>query len=110
MSATIQVRCEQSGDPQEFAVTVRENQSETRHRVTMSLEACRRLSGGLHTPEAVIDAAFRFLVDREPKESILPRFDISVISRYFPDFERELPRYLAAEKVSGRALASRSKN
>ena len=40
-------------------------------------------------------AAFRFLLDREPKESILRRFDVAVISRYFPEFERELPRYLA---------------
>ena len=36
----------------------------------------------------------RFLLDREPKESILGRFDVTVISRYFPEFERELPHYL----------------
>ena len=42
-----------------------------------------------------IEAAFRFLLDREPKESILGRFDVMVIKRYFPEFERELPRYLA---------------
>jgi hypothetical protein len=35
------------------------------------------------------------LLDREPKESILGRFDVTVISRYFPEFERELPRYLS---------------
>ena len=27
------------------------------------------------------------LLEREPKESILGRFDVSVIGRYFPDFE-----------------------
>jgi hypothetical protein len=32
----------------------------------------------------MIEAAFRFLLAREPKESILARFDVSVISRYFP--------------------------
>jgi hypothetical protein len=47
------------------------------------------------TPENFIKAAFRFLLDREPKESILRQFDITVISRYFPEFERELPRYLS---------------
>ena len=31
----------------------------------------------------------------DPKESILGRFDVTVISRYFPEFERELPRYLS---------------
>jgi hypothetical protein len=35
------------------------------------------------------------LLDREPKESILGSFDVTVISRYFPEFERELPNYLS---------------
>jgi len=35
------------------------------------------------------------LLDREPKESILRRFDVTEISRYFPEFERELPHYLS---------------
>jgi hypothetical protein len=35
------------------------------------------------------------LLDREPKESILGHFDVTVISRYFPVFDRELPRYLS---------------
>ena len=67
---------------------------ESRHRVTVSKATCERLTAGLHPPEHCIEAAFRFLLDREPKESILARFDVSVISRYFPEFERELPSYL----------------
>jgi hypothetical protein len=27
------------------------------------------------------------LLEREPKEAILRRFDVSVIGRYFPEFE-----------------------
>jgi hypothetical protein len=77
-----------------FDVVVREGKGETKHRVTMAKAMYERLAGGKHTPEAVIDAAFRFLLEREPKESILARFDVSVISRYFPEFERELPNYL----------------
>ena len=50
---------------------------------------------GTHTPERCIAAAFQFLLDREPQQSILLRFDITVISRYFPEFERDLPRYLS---------------
>lgn len=41
-------------------------------------------------------AAFRFLLDREPASSILGRFDVTVIGRYFPEFEAELPGYLPA--------------
>jgi hypothetical protein len=50
---------------------------------------------GTRAPEHCIEAALQFLLDREPQESILRRFDITVISRYFPEFERELPRYLS---------------
>jgi hypothetical protein len=35
------------------------------------------------------------LLDREPKESILRHFDVTAISSYFPEFEREMPRYLS---------------
>jgi len=55
----------------------------------------QRLTAGRDTPERCIDATFWFLLDRESKESILSRFDVTVISRYFPEFERELPRYLS---------------
>ena len=83
------------GDPLEFEVIVRVGTGETRHHITMARDACKRLTMGTHTPERCIEAAFQFLLDREPRESILRRFDITVISVYFPDFERELPRYLS---------------
>lgn len=85
-----------SGDPLEFEVVVREGAGETKHRVTMSKNLCARLAGGRFTPEQCIEASFRFLLDREPKESILRSFDVAVISRYFPEYERELPHYLAS--------------
>src|SRR6516162_3810368 len=65
------------------------------HHVTMSREMCERLTAGKHTPERCLEAAFRFLLDREPKESILRRFDVTAVSRYFPEFEREMPRYFS---------------
>lgn len=76
-----------------FDVVVRDT-SETRHRVTMSRELAERLGGGVFDAEQCLDAAFRFLLDREPKEQILGRFDVGVISLYFPEFARELPKYL----------------
>ena len=91
----IQVRSTGDGDPLAFEVVVREGKGETRHQVTMSRETCERLTGGKHAPERLIEAAFRFLLDREPKESILGRFDVTIIARYFPEFERALPRYLS---------------
>jgi hypothetical protein len=93
--AMIEVRRISEGVPLDFEVVVREGEGETRHHVTMSREMCERLTAGKHTPERCLEAAFRFLLDREPKESILGRFDVTVISRYFPEFERELPHYLS---------------
>ena len=95
MTSVIEVRQTTSGDALAFQVAIHEGDSETRHRVTVARETCERLTGGKQAPERLIEAAFRFLLDREPKESILRGFDVTIISRYFPEFERELPRYLA---------------
>jgi hypothetical protein len=89
----IEVKRTCGGDRLEFEVIVRDGGSETRHIVTMAREMHESLAPG-GAEERCIEAAFRFLLDREPKEAILRRFDVSVISRYFPEFERELPRYL----------------
>ena len=90
----IEVETVSSGDPYEFDVSVREGGSATRHRVTLSEDTYRELTDGGPDPARVIEAAFQFLLDREPKESILSRFDVTVISRYFPEFEREIGDYL----------------
>lgn len=89
----IEVKRTKDGDPLEFAVVVREQNGASHHQVTIARTTLERLREG-RTPERMVEAAFRFLLDREPKESILSRFDVSVIARYFPEFERELPRYL----------------
>jgi hypothetical protein len=83
-----------NGEPLEFEVVVREIGSESRHHVTVGRETCNRLTAGRYTPERCLEAVFQFLLEREPKESILGRFNVDVISQYFPEFERELPHYL----------------
>ncbi len=76
-----------------FRVTVHEGGGATTHEVTDEDDAIGRL-GGTAEGEAFVEAAFRFLLDREPKESILGRFDVRVISRYFPEFEERIDEYL----------------
>jgi hypothetical protein len=93
----IEVTSQGGGDPLTFAVVVREADGQTRHAVTLKAADHARLAKDA-TPEALIEAAFAFLLDREPKEAILSRFDVSVISRYFPEFAKELPRYLTARR------------
>lgn len=93
--AIIDVKRTADSDVLEFDIVVREGEGESRHHVTMTRAVAERLTAGHHTPERCIEAAFRFLLDREPKDSILGTFDVTVIARYFPEFERELPRYLS---------------
>ncbi|HUG46730.1 MAG TPA: hypothetical protein VMK31_09520 [Sphingomicrobium sp.] len=81
-----------SGDPLEFEVAVTEGGTISRHSVTIAAGDYRRLAGG-KAPDRLVEAAFRFLLDREPKESILRNFDLSLIETYFPEFESKLPDY-----------------
>ena len=89
----IEVKRIGGGDPVRFEVAVTGGGTTTRHEVTLSASDYERLAKG-HAAVDLIEAAFRFLLDRELKESILRRFDVNVIGSYFPEFERELPRYL----------------
>lgn len=97
----IEVRQTSHSDTLAFDVVIRESGNETRHQVTMSMADHHRLATGSCPPAHCVEAAFRFLLDREPKEAILSRFDISVISRYFPEFETELPGYIAHGASAG---------
>jgi len=94
----IEIRRTGGGDPLAFQVTIRDAAGASSHAVTLSRQDYERLTAGRHTPEQFINAAFRFLLDREPKEVILRRFDISVIATYFPELEQALPRYLAGSQ------------
>jgi hypothetical protein len=81
--------------PATFDVVVWEAGSESRHRVAVpAADAERWARLGAHAAEGV-EAAIRFLLDREPKELIFAAFDIDVIRRYFPEFDDALPSYLA---------------
>ena len=91
MAAKIEV---EASAKSEYRVRVVEAGTETSHRVTLSPEDYDRLAGGKVTPEDLVRRSFEFLLEREPKESILSRFDLPVIGRYFPEYEREIKRRL----------------
>ncbi|PJE50484.1 MAG: hypothetical protein COV29_03695 [Candidatus Yanofskybacteria bacterium CG10_big_fil_rev_8_21_14_0_10_36_16] len=42
------------------------------------------------TPEELVQESFRFLLEREPKESILSQFNLQTIQRYFPEYENTI--------------------
>lgn len=91
MAASVTV---ESSATNEFRVRVREGSSETTHVVTLSDTDCARLTAGRISAAELVRRSFEFLLEREPKESILSRFDLRVIARYFPEYEAEMQRRL----------------
>jgi hypothetical protein len=79
-------------DASRFRVTVSDDSGRTEHDVTVSLSDLERLGGNFRSLDEFVRASFEFLLAREPKESILPSFDVAEISRYFPRFEEEMAR------------------
>jgi hypothetical protein len=76
----------------EFAVVVEEEGSKTQHIVSLDDDYYYLLTQGKLGKEGLIRKSFQFLLEREPKESILSRFNLKVIRSYFPEFEREITK------------------
>jgi len=87
MAAKIEV---EKFDGSHFRVRVIEAGSVSTHQVTLDPKTRAKLAGDAVEAEELIRKSFEFLLEREPKESILSRFDVSVIGRYFPDYEKEI--------------------
>jgi len=92
--AEIEVETSEHDESYQFQVTVREGRGETRHRVTLKKSDYGQLAGAKASPEALVEESFRFLLEREPKESILRSFDLTVIGRYFPEYRRDIAQRL----------------
>ena len=90
----VEVAVTVAGEGWDCLVTVR-NGRETLYRVRVSRADLARLVPGASDPVGLVEASFAFLLEREPKESILREFDLPVIGRYFPEYEREIVHRLA---------------
>jgi hypothetical protein len=69
-------------------VTVSDGASFTEHEVSISQADLNRYGADSTSLVALVSEAFAFLLEREPKESILRKFAISDIETYFPEFGR----------------------
>ncbi len=58
----------------------------TEHEVTATPAAVGRIRRDTETTEETVARAVRFLLEREPPSSILRRFALEDIARYFPEF------------------------
>ncbi len=62
----------------------------TSHNVGVPAGYPDSLGCGHVAPEELVRASFEFLLEREPASSILRKFSLHVISRYFPDYPAEI--------------------
>ena len=91
MSRRVDVeRIDAEGDHERYAVRLNGHAYE----VTV-LASDRAELAPATSAEALVRESFVFLLERESPESILPRFDLSVIQRYFPEYRGEIKRRLA---------------
>jgi len=81
---------------QEFTVKVGEKGVSKEYDVGLDDEYWQDLTGGKIAKEELIKKSFEFLLEREPKESILSRFNLRIINQYFPEFEEEIRTYRSA--------------
>lgn len=86
----VEVQCEPTGTGWRCRVTVEAGSGTTAHDVTVALADVERFAAGAEAAqvERLIHDTFGFLLEREPKESILRQFDLSVVERYFPEYPR----------------------
>ena len=75
-----------------YEVSVFDAGKRHKYDVTLSFQDYDLWSHGTLPPSTVVEKAFRFLLEREPASSIMSKFDCSVIRRYFPEVDKELPK------------------
>jgi hypothetical protein len=90
----VTVHAEAKGDEWVCEVRVDQAGQRTRHVVTVKHGDLDRWAGGTQREdvESLVARSFDFLLEREPPGSILTAFDLSVIRRYFPEYDAEFKR------------------
>ena len=79
---------------EEFMVKVEEGGSSKEYVVTLEDSYYQDLTQGKITQEELIEKSFKFLLERESKESIFSKLNLKIIKGYFPEFEEEMRRVI----------------
>ncbi len=73
-----------------FSVKLEEGTSSSNHKVTVARETLDQLAPSNIEATKLVRESFKFLLEREPKESILSKFDLTTIGDYFPEYEKNI--------------------
>ena len=90
----VRVSAEAKGDDWLCEVRVDHAGQRTQHAVTVRRGDLQRWAHGAKREdvESLVARSFEFLLEREPPNAILASFDLSVIQRYFPEYDRAFRR------------------
>ena len=72
-----------------FEITVNADQI-TKHVVSVTDQMLLNLTKNKISKGELLNFSFNFLLEREPNTSILSKFDIIVISKYFPEYTNKV--------------------
>ena len=75
-----------------FEITVNADRI-TKHVVSVTDQMLLNLTNNKISKEELLNFSFNFLLEREPNISILSKFDIIVISKYFPEYISKVENY-----------------
>ena len=75
-----------------FEITVNADRI-TKHIVSVTDQMLLNLTNNKISKEELLNFSFNFLLEREPNTSILSKFDIIVISKYFPEYISKVENY-----------------
>ena len=89
----IGVTCTPVAEGWQCVVQVGDDDAATEHTVAVDHDALAALAPAA-SPEELVLASFRFLLEREPREAIMRSFELPVISRFFADYAADISRRL----------------
>ena len=66
----------------------------TKHTVILTDKYYDILTKKKISKKKLLEYSFQFLLDREPNTSILSFFELNIISKYFPEYENQIKKFL----------------
>ena len=93
----VEVTCSPVDDGWRCQITVRDERDTSRHDVLVGQADAADLAAAIEAThvERLVEETFDYLLEREPKESIMATFELPVVERYFPGYRDEMRRRLA---------------
>ena len=87
------VSCDPHDGGWRCTVVVGDDAGATRHEVLVDRATLDDLAPAA-TPEMLVSESFAFLLEREPRESVMREFELPIIGRFFADYPDEIRRRL----------------